>query len=99
MIGSRFGRTRQLRQRNDRDVQLLRESFERSRDRRKLDLPALEAPASLHQLDVVDDQQMQAVLRLQSPRLARISSTPSDAVSSMYTRASASVPSACDRRP
>src|SRR5436853_513216 len=67
MVGSRFGGTRQLGERNNRDVQLLRQSLEGSRDGRELHLPALEPPASLHQLNVIDDEQVQPVLRLQSP--------------------------------
>ena len=43
--------------------------FERPRDRRHFLLAALEPPAARHQLQVVDDQQVEAVLRLQPPRL------------------------------
>ena len=69
VIGARLRRARQLRQRDDRHVQLLREPLQRPRDRRELRLPALEAAAALHQLDVVDDEQVEPVLGLQPARL------------------------------
>ncbi len=69
MIRSRFRGAAQLRQRDDRTAQFLREPLQRSRDRRKLLLTVVEAAAALHQLNVVDDQQVQAMLCLQPPRL------------------------------
>ena len=69
VVGARFGGARQLRERDDRNLQLLGQPFQRARDGRELGLSALEAAAPLHQLDVVDDQQVEPVLRLQAARL------------------------------
>src|SRR5262249_46038594 len=69
VIRARLGRARELRQRDDRDLQLLGEPLQRSRDRGELRLTALETAAPLHQLDVVDDEQVQAVLGLKAARL------------------------------
>ena len=70
MIGRALpARATQLRQRDDRDVQLLGQPLQRPRDRRQLLLAVLEAAAPLHQLNVVDDQQVQAVLGLEAARL------------------------------
>ena len=69
LVGARFRRARQLRQHDDRHVQLLGEPLQRARDRRQLERAVLEPAAAGHQLDVVDGQHAQAVLGLQPPRL------------------------------
>src|SRR5262249_34168235 len=50
VIGARLGSATELRQHDDRDVQLLGEPLERSRNRRELQGAVLETPATLHQL-------------------------------------------------
>ena len=58
--------------------------FKRARDRRQLERAVLEAAAALHQLDVVDDDQVAGRARPPAgAHLARISSTPIAGVSSM----------------
>ena len=76
MVGARFRRAAQLRQHDDRDVELLGQPLERPRDRRQLQRPVLEAAAAGHQLDVVDDQQVRPCSACSRRALARISSTP-----------------------
>ena len=49
--------------------ELLRENLQRPRDRRQLLLPVVEAAAALHELQVVDDEHVEAVLELEPPRL------------------------------
>ena len=68
MIGSRLGSAAQLRQHEHRHIQLLGEPFKRSRDRAELQGAVLETAAPAHQLDIVDDQQAQAVFCLQPAR-------------------------------
>ena len=69
VIAARFRRAAELAQREDRHLQLFREDLERARNRRELLLAVLEPPAPLHQLQVVDDEHVEAVLELQPPRL------------------------------
>ena len=69
VIAAAFGGPAQLAERNDGDFEFLGENLQRSRDRRKLLLPVVELPAALHQLQVVDDQHVQAVLHLEPPGL------------------------------
>ena len=69
VIGARLRRAAQLRQHDDRHAQLLGEPLQRPRDRRQLERAVLEPAAPLHQLDVVDDDQVQAVLGRQAPAL------------------------------
>src|SRR6266705_2585203 len=62
-------RPRQLRQRDDRDVELLRERFERAGDVGDLLLAALGIGGALHQLEIVDNEHADVVLRLEAPGL------------------------------
>ena len=61
MIGPRLGRATELRQQHDRHAQLLGQAFQRSRDRPELEDAVLEPAARLHQLHVIDDDQIQPV--------------------------------------
>ena len=62
--------TAQLRQRNDRNIQLLGDRFERTRDGRNLLLAvALTRLSRSHQLQVVDHDQLNVVVYLQTARL------------------------------
>ena len=62
MIGPRLRRAAELRQHDDRHAQFLGEPLERARNRRHFERAVLEPAAPLHQLDVVDDDEVQAVL-------------------------------------
>src|SRR5499427_2416808 len=54
--------------RDYRDVQLLGERLERARDLRDLLLATLHRGAAAHELEIVDDEQVQAVLGLHPAR-------------------------------
>jgi len=69
MVGTGFRRAGQLRQRDDRDVELLRQPLERARDRRQFQRAVLEPAAAAHQLDIVHDDHVQAMLGLQTAAL------------------------------
>ena len=87
----------ELRQHQDRHAQLLGQPLQRARDRRQFQRAVLEAAAAGHQLDVVDDEHVEAVLGLRAAAPWRASrARRSPAVSSMNSCASRSVPIACD---
>src|SRR5262245_7488708 len=67
--GARFDRSRELRQRDDRDGQLLGERLERSRNLGDLLLATFHRRATTHELKVVDHDEVEAVLRLHAARL------------------------------
>src|SRR5215217_4370181 len=67
--GALLGRARELRQRDDRNVQLFRERLESTRDLTHLLLPALGVRGTLHELQVVDDNQPHTGVRLETPGL------------------------------
>ncbi len=69
VIRTRLRGAAQLREHDDRDVQLFRQALERPRDRRQFQRAVLESPAARHELDIVDDQQVEPVLGLQPARL------------------------------
>ena len=98
MIAARLGRAAELAERDDRHVELLREDLERPRDRRQLLLAALEPAAALHQLQVVDDEHVEAVLQLEPARLgAHLEDADRRRVVDEDLRVG-SVPNACDSR-
>src|SRR6266853_116665 len=59
-------RARQLRQRHDRDVELLGQRLERARNVGNLLLAVLRIAGTLHQLQVIDDHEADVVLRLEA---------------------------------
>ena len=61
--------TVQLRHRDDRDLELLGQQLERTGELRDLLLAALDALARRHQLQVVDDDELEVVALLEPPRL------------------------------
>src|SRR5690606_22206107 len=70
VIGSLLGRARELGQRDDRHGQLLRQRLETPGDLADLLLPVLRAPARVHELDVVhDDEAELGLIRLEPARL------------------------------
>src|SRR5690606_8189950 len=60
----------ELRERHHRDLELLRQRLERAADLADLLLPALDLAPRAHELEVVDDDEPEAVLGLEPPRLA-----------------------------
>ncbi|MNC87554.1 hypothetical protein D3C83_32860 [compost metagenome] len=69
MIGARLRGARELREDDDRDVELLGQSLERAGNRAELERAVLEPAATRHQLDVVHHEQVEPVLRLETPGL------------------------------
>ena len=66
MAAALFHRTRELRQRDDRHAQLLRQRLQAARDLRDLLHAILDLPGAAKQLEVVDHHQAQPVLRLEA---------------------------------
>src|SRR5215213_4336233 len=86
MVGARFDRARELRQRDYRDVQLARDALQPTGDLRNL-LHSILGAATAHQLQVIDDQHVQAMFRLQSSRLtAELHETQPGRVVDVYLR-------------
>src|SRR6202050_3331430 len=69
MIAPGFGRSTELAERENRHVQFLREDLQRPGNRGQLLLPVLELAAALHELQVVDDEHVEAMLQLQATGL------------------------------
>src|SRR5256885_6669477 len=69
VAGALVRRPRQLRQRDDRDVELLRQRLEGARDVGDLLLAALGVGGALHELEVVHDHHADVVLGLEAARL------------------------------
>src|SRR6218665_1598568 len=69
LVDPLLGTTVELRQRDDRHLQLLREQLERTRELRDLLLTRLDALARGHELQVVDDDELQAHLLLEAAAL------------------------------
>src|SRR3954454_8895880 len=67
LVGSLFGPAVELAKRDDRDLELLREELESPGELGDLLLPALDALAGAHELQVVDDDELEAVLLLEPP--------------------------------
>src|SRR5262245_47584567 len=65
MVGSALGGAAELAERDDRNLEFLRQNLDRAGDRRELGLAAFEPAASLHQLQIVDDEHVESVLELQ----------------------------------
>src|SRR4030095_16161400 len=69
LVGTRFQRAVELRQRDHRDVQFLRQALEGARDLGDFRRAVLAVARHLHQLQVVDDDQAQVVFALEAARL------------------------------
>src|SRR5918996_2524199 len=68
VVAPRLDRARELRERDDGDVQLLGQRLERARDLGDLLLAVVEVGPAAHELQVVDHDEVQAVLGLHAPR-------------------------------
>ncbi len=68
MIGALFHCARKLRKRNHRDIEFTSQPLQAPRDLRDL-IHARILPATTHELEVIDDQQVEPFLGLESARL------------------------------
>ena len=66
MVAARLRRAAQLAERDDGHLQFLREDLQRPRNGREFLLAVVEPAAPLHQLKVIDDEHVEAVLHLQA---------------------------------
>src|SRR5206468_10522861 len=68
-LAALLGGARQLRDGDDRDVQLLRQLLQRARDLRHFLVAVLEPAAAADELHVIDDDEIETLLQLQTPAL------------------------------
>src|SRR5229473_1241866 len=68
IAGALLGTAGELRERNEREVQLLGDRFQAARDLRDFLVARLGLPLDGHELEVVDHDHVQAGLHLQAPR-------------------------------